>query len=247
MGAGYPCSTARLPPTLPPDLCIRFLSFLSQNAHTSEAPAMTPRGTPTPTPMAVSRPAEDEEEDEEAEEDATDADEFDEVHVLFPDDASVVEFASAAYPYSIFPVATSNEFPCGQITSLPLLIGVPQQYVETPFSYRRFIIEQPPPLLIFSIQYRRTKELALFTTHYYYPVHYSKTPEVSCMYVRQTDGQLSDSQFGSVHAPRDRTYGCSPVSMQRLFDRQTSDFPQHAEYVSDEQGTLLLAMVPSGK
>ncbi|GAA84272.1 hypothetical protein AKAW_02387 [Aspergillus luchuensis IFO 4308] len=157
MGAGYPCSTARLPSTLPPDLCIRFLSFLSQNAHTSEAPAMTPRGTPTPTPMAVSRPAEDEEEDEEAEEDVTEADEFDEVHVLFPDDASAVEFASAAYPYSIFPVATSNEFPCGQITSLPLLIGVPQQYVETPFSYRRFIIEQPPSLLISSTQYKSAK------------------------------------------------------------------------------------------
>lgn len=108
--------------------------------------------------MAVSRPAEDEEDDEEeAEEDATETDEFDEVHVLFPDDASAVEFASAAYPYSIFPVATSNEFPCGQITSLPLLIGVPQQYVETPFSYRRFIIEQPPSLVIFSTQYKETK------------------------------------------------------------------------------------------
>ncbi|GCB17958.1 hypothetical protein AAWM_00843 [Aspergillus awamori] len=124
-----------LPPPL--GLCIRFLSLLSQTAHTSEAPAITPRGTPTPTPMAVSREEEgdeeEEEEDEEADGDATTDDELEEAHVLFPDDASAVEFASAAYPNSIFPVATSNEFPYGQITSLPLLIGVPQQYVETPF------------------------------------------------------------------------------------------------------------------
>nr|XP_001400501.2 hypothetical protein ANI_1_3292024 [Aspergillus niger CBS 513.88] len=130
----YPCSIAMLPPPL--GLCIRFLSLLSQTAHTSEAPAITPRGTPTPTPMAVSREEEgdeEEEEDDEADGDATADDELEEAHVLFPDDVSAVEFASAAYPNSIFPVATSNEFPYGQITSLPLLIGVPQQYVETPF------------------------------------------------------------------------------------------------------------------
>ncbi|GKZ67188.1 hypothetical protein AnigIFM50267_001455 [Aspergillus niger] len=131
----YPCSIAMLPPPL--GLCIRFLFLLSQTAHTSEAPAITPRGTPTPTPMAVSREEEgdeeEEEEDEEADGDATADDELEEAHVLFPDDVSAVEFASAAYPNSIFPVATSNEFPYGQITSLPLLIGVPQQYVETPF------------------------------------------------------------------------------------------------------------------
>ncbi|OOF90836.1 hypothetical protein ASPCADRAFT_518998 [Aspergillus carbonarius ITEM 5010] len=124
------CSSIKLPP-VEAICCNRRLCFLSQAPHTIAALAITPSGTPTPTPMAVSREEEPEEkpEDEFAdaeglEREVEDEEQFVVAAVSFP---LVVRFASPAYPTSILPVATSNEFPYGQITSLPLLIGVPQQ------------------------------------------------------------------------------------------------------------------------
>jgi hypothetical protein len=65
--------------------------------------------------------------------------------------------------------------------------------------------------------------------------------------LRQTEGHSSDSQSGSVQPPRESTYGCRRTSRQRLLDRQMLWLSQQEALGPEEQGVLVLAMLPSGQ
>lgn len=113
-----------------------FALLLSQSAQSSDPIAMTPKGTPRPTPIVVSCELLDV---------GGDIVEFDE----FDDESGGTRFARAARPVRTCASASWKlSVSSRQIVSPPLATGVPQQYVEVPLMVFKFTIAEPPLGLI---------------------------------------------------------------------------------------------------
>lgn len=112
-----------------------FALLLSHIAQSSDPRAMTPNGTPTPTPMVVSCELLDV---------GTVIDEFEEE---LDAESGGTRFARAARPVRIWASASWKlSVSSRQMVSPPLATTVPQQYVEVPLAVFRFTIADPPSL-----------------------------------------------------------------------------------------------------
>lgn len=113
-----------------------FALRLSQSAQSNDPIQMTPKGTPSPTPIVVSCELPDV---------GAFIVEFDEFDV----ESGGTRFARAARPVRIWASASWKlSVSSRQIVSPPLATGVPQQYVEVPLMVFRFTIAEPPLGLI---------------------------------------------------------------------------------------------------
>jgi hypothetical protein len=115
-----------------------FALLLSHIAQSSDPMAMTPNGTPSPTPMVVSCELLDV------------GRVFDEFEEELDAESGGTRFARAARPVRIWASASWKlSVSSRQMVSPPLATTVPQQYVEVPLAVFRFTIADPPLLFSF--------------------------------------------------------------------------------------------------
>jgi hypothetical protein len=117
-----------------------FALLLSHSAQSIDPMAMTPNGTPSPTPIVVSC--------ELLVDAGAGIDEFDELDDN--DESGVTRFARAARPVRTWASASRKlSVSSRQTVSLPLATGVPQQYLELPLMVCRVTIAEPS--LLFTV------------------------------------------------------------------------------------------------